>query len=112
MFETGKKKIKVVDLLAPYAKAGKVGCRRDGVGDVIRKGSDTKTWQRSKEDWSAFDGVARAPRSLAKDPWLEMKESGVIDTTELVFADERAPRAARHAPSTVGPDHGEYPREG
>jgi F-type H+-transporting ATPase subunit beta len=82
IFETG---IKVVDLLAPYAKGGKVGL-------------------------SAFCGVGERSRE-GNDLWLEMTESGVIDKTMLVFGQMNEPPGARMRVALSGLTMAEYFRE-
>src|SRR5919106_720119 len=82
MFETG---IKVVDLLAPYAKGGKVGLFGGaGVGKTVLIQELIHNLAQEHEGLSAFCGVGERSRE-GNDLWLEMKESGVIDKTMLVF---------------------------
>ncbi len=83
MFETG---IKVVDLLAPYAKGGKVGLFGGaGVGKTVLIQELIHNLAQEHGGLSAFCGVGERSRE-GNDLWLEMKESGVIDKTMLVFA--------------------------
>src|SRR5215217_2178941 len=78
IFETG---IKVVDLLAPYAKGGKVGLFGGaGVGKTVL----IQNLAKEHGGLSAFCGVGERSRE-GNDLWLEMTESGVIDKTMLVF---------------------------
>src|SRR3954454_8166620 len=82
MFETG---IKVVDLLAPYAKGGKVGLFGGaGVGKTVLIQELINNLAQEHGGLSAFCGVGERSRE-GNDLWLEMKESGVIDKTMLVF---------------------------
>ena len=110
MFETG---IKVVDLLAPYAKGGKVGLFGGaGVGKTVLIQELIHNLAKEHGGLSAFCGVGERSRE-GNDLWLEMKESGVLDKTMLCLrADERAARRA-HARRAVGPDDGRVlPRPG
>jgi len=82
MFETG---IKVVDLLAPYAKGGKVGLFGGaGVGKTVLIQELIHNIAQEHGGLSAFCGVGERSRE-GNDLWLEMKESGVLDKTMLVF---------------------------
>ena len=110
MFETG---IKVIDLLAPYAKGGKVGLFGGaGVGKTVLIQELIHNLAKEHGGLSAFCGVGERSRE-GNDLWLEMKESGVLDKTMLVLrADERAARGA-HARRAVRPDDGRIlPRPG
>jgi F-type H+-transporting ATPase subunit beta len=87
MFETG---IKVVDLLAPYAKGGKVGLFGGaGVGKTVLIQELINNLAQEHGGLSAFCGVGERSRE-GNDLWLEMTESGVIDKTMLVFGQMRA----------------------
>src|SRR6202050_1734220 len=92
MFETG---IKVIDLLAPYAKGGKVGlfCGA-GVGKTVLIQELSHTLAKEHGGLSAFCGVGERSRE-GNDLWLEMKESGVLDKTMLVFGQMNEPPGAR-----------------
>jgi F-type H+/Na+-transporting ATPase subunit beta len=82
VLETG---IKVIDLLAPYAKGGKVGLFGGaGVGKTVLIQELIRNIAEEHEGLSAFVGVGERSRE-GNDLWLEMKESGVIDKTMLVF---------------------------
>src|SRR3954465_9590958 len=82
MFETG---IKVIDLLAPYAKGGKVGLFGGaGVGKTVIIQELINNLAQEHGGLSAFCGVGERSRE-GNDLWLEMTESGVIDKTMLVF---------------------------
>ena len=88
ILETG---IKVVDLLAPYAKGGKVGLFGGaGVGKTVLIQELIRNIAEEHEGLSAFCGVGERSRE-GNDLWLEMKESGVIDKTMLVFGQMNEP---------------------
>jgi F-type H+-transporting ATPase subunit beta len=92
MFETG---IKVVDLLAPYAKGGKVGLFGGaGVGKTVLIQELIHNLATEHGGLSAFCGVGERSRE-GNDLWLEMKESGVLDKTMLVFGQMNEPPGAR-----------------
>ena len=92
MFETG---IKVIDLLAPYAKGGKVGLFGGaGVGKTVLIQELIHNLAKEHGGLSAFVGVGERSRE-GNDLWLEMKESGVIDKTMLVFGQMNEPPGAR-----------------
>jgi F-type H+-transporting ATPase subunit beta len=92
MFETG---IKVIDLLAPYAKGGKVGLFGGaGVGKTVLIQELIHNLAKEHGGLSAFCGVGERSRE-GNDLWLEMKESGVLDKTMLVFGQMNEPPGAR-----------------
>src|SRR5215208_7705707 len=92
MFETG---IKVIDLLAPYAKGGKVGLFGGaGVGKTVLIQELIHNLAQEHGGLSAFCGVGERSRE-GNDLWLEMTESGVIDKTMLVFGQMNEPPGAR-----------------
>src|SRR5438067_3600296 len=92
MFETG---IKVIDLLAPYAKGGKVGLFGGaGVGKTVIIQELIRNLAEEHEGLSAFCGVGERSRE-GNDLWLEMKESGVLEKTMLVFGQMNEPQGAR-----------------
>jgi F-type H+/Na+-transporting ATPase subunit beta len=108
MFETG---IKVVDLLAPYAKGGKVGLFGGaGVGKTVIIQELIRNIGEEHEGLSAFCGVGERSRE-GNDLWLEMKESGVIDKTMLVFGQMNEPPGARMRVALSGLTMAEYFRE-
>src|SRR5918993_1264419 len=108
MFETG---IKVVDLLAPYAKGGKVGLFGGaGVGKTVLIQELINNLAQEHGGLSAFVGVGERSRE-GNDLWLEMKESGVIDKTMLVFGQMNEPPGARLRVSLSGLTIAEYYRE-
>jgi F-type H+-transporting ATPase subunit beta len=108
MFETG---IKVVDLLAPYAKGGKVGLFGGaGVGKTVLIQELIHNLAKEHGGLSAFCGVGERSRE-GNDLWLEMKESGVIDKTMLVFGQMNEPPGARMRVALAGLTMAEYFRE-
>src|SRR5215207_159569 len=108
MLETG---IKVVDLLAPYAKGGKVGLFGGaGVGKTVLIQELIRNIAEEHEGRSAFCGVGERSRE-GNDLWLEMKESGVLDRTMLVFGQMNEPPGARLRVALSGLTMAEYFRE-
>jgi F-type H+-transporting ATPase subunit beta len=108
MFETG---IKVVDLLAPYAKGGKIGLFGGaGVGKTVLIQELINNLAQEHGGLSAFCGVGERSRE-GNDLWLEMKESGVIDKTMLVFGQMNEPPGARMRVALSGLTMAEYYRE-
>jgi F-type H+-transporting ATPase subunit beta len=108
MLETG---IKVVDLLAPYAKGGKVGLFGGaGVGKTVLIQELIRNIAEEHEGLSAFCGVGERSRE-GNDLWLEMKESGVLDKTMLVFGQMNEPPGARLRVALSGLTMAEYFRE-
>src|SRR3954464_7133873 len=119
MFETG---IKVVDLLAPYAKGGKVGLFGGaGVGKTVLIQELINNLAQEHGGLSAFCGVGarsreghhlRGERSReGNDRCLEMTESGVIDKTILVFGQMNEPPGARMRVALTGLTMAEYFRD-
>jgi F-type H+/Na+-transporting ATPase subunit beta len=108
MFETG---IKVVDLLAPYAKGGKVGLFGGaGVGKTVIIQELIHNLAQEHGGLSAFCGVGERSRE-GNDLWLEMTESGVIDKTMLVFGQMNEPPGARMRVALTGLTMAEYFRD-
>ncbi|HEY6948907.1 MAG TPA: F0F1 ATP synthase subunit beta [Gemmatimonadales bacterium] len=108
ILETG---IKVVDLLAPYAKGGKVGLFGGaGVGKTVLIQELIRSIAEEHEGLSAFCGVGERSRE-GNDLWLEMKESGVIDKTMLVFGQMNEPPGARLRVALSGLTMAEYFRD-
>jgi F-type H+/Na+-transporting ATPase subunit beta len=108
MFETG---IKVIDLLAPYAKGGKVGLFGGaGVGKTVIIQELIHNLAQEHGGLSAFCGVGERSRE-GNDLWLEMKESGVIDKTMLVFGQMNEPPGARMRVALAGLTMAEYFRD-
>jgi len=91
-FETG---IKVVDLLCPYAKGGKIGLFGGaGVGKTVIIMELINNVAQEHGGYSVFGGVGERTRE-GNDLWLEMKESGVIDKAALVYGQMNEPPGAR-----------------
>ncbi len=108
MFETG---IKVIDLLAPYAKGGKVGLFGGaGVGKTVIIQELIHNLAQEHGGLSAFCGVGERSRE-GNDLWLEMKESGVLEKTMLVFGQMNEPPGARMRVALSGLTMAEYFRE-
>jgi F-type H+-transporting ATPase subunit beta len=108
ILETG---IKVIDLLAPYAKGGKVGLFGGaGVGKTVLIQELIRSIGEEHEGLSAFCGVGERSRE-GNDLWLEMKESGVIEKTMLVFGQMNEPPGARLRVALSGLTMAEYFRE-
>ena len=92
MLETG---IKVVDLLAPYAKGGKIGLFGGaGVGKTVLIMELIRNVAYEHGGYSVFAGVGERSRE-GNDLWHEMSESGVINKTALVFGQMNEPPGAR-----------------
>jgi F-type H+/Na+-transporting ATPase subunit beta len=108
MFETG---IKVIDLLAPYAKGGKVGLFGGaGVGKTVIIQELIHNLAQEHGGLSAFCGVGERSRE-GNDLWLEMKESGVLEKTMLVFGQMNEPPGARMRVALSGLTMAEYFRD-
>ena len=91
-FETG---IKVVDLLCPYAKGGKIGLFGGaGVGKTVIIMELINNVAQQHGGYSVFGGVGERTRE-GNDLWHEMKESGVIDKAALVYGQMNEPPGAR-----------------
>jgi len=92
MFETG---IKVIDLLEPYSKGGKTGLFGGaGVGKTVIIMELIHNIAKQHGGFSVFGGVGERTRE-GNDLWLEMKESGVLEKTSLVFGQMNEPPGAR-----------------
>jgi F-type H+-transporting ATPase subunit beta len=108
IFETG---IKVIDLLAPYAKGGKVGLFGGaGVGKTVLIQELINNIAQEHGGLSAFCGVGERSRE-GNDLWVEMTESGVIDKTMLVFGQMNEPPGARMRVALSGLTMAEYFRD-
>ena len=108
IFETG---IKVIDLLAPYVKGGKVGLFGGaGVGKTVLIQELIRNIAEEHEGLSVFAGVGERTRE-GNDLWLEMTESGVIEKTALVFGQMNEPPGARLRVGLSGLTMAEYFRE-
>ncbi|MBW1806720.1 MAG: F0F1 ATP synthase subunit beta [Deltaproteobacteria bacterium] len=91
-FETG---VKVIDLLEPYMKGGKIGLFGGaGVGKTVIIMEMIHNVATKHGGYSVFGGVGERTRE-GNDLWLEMKESGVIDSTALVYGQMNEPPGAR-----------------
>ncbi|RME59447.1 MAG: F0F1 ATP synthase subunit beta [Candidatus Dadabacteria bacterium] len=92
IFETG---IKVIDLLCPYLKGGKIGLFGGaGVGKTVIIMELINNLAKEHGGYSCFGGVGERTRE-GNDLWLEMKESGVIDKACLVYGQMNEPPGAR-----------------
>ncbi len=92
VFETG---IKVIDLLEPYSKGGKTGLFGGaGVGKTVIIMELIHNIAKEHGGYSVFAGVGERTRE-GNDLWLEMKETGVIDKTCMVFGQMNEPPGAR-----------------
>jgi F-type H+-transporting ATPase subunit beta len=108
IFETG---IKVVDLLAPYAKGGKVGLFGGaGVGKTVLIMELIHNIAREHGGYSVFAGVGERTRE-GNDLYLEMSESGVISKTALVYGQMNEPPGVRMRVGLSGLTMAEYFRD-
>lgn len=108
MLETG---IKVIDLLAPYAKGGKIGLFGGaGVGKTVLIQELIHNVATESGGYSIFTGVGERSRE-GNDLWIEMKESGVLDKTALVFGQMNEPPGARMRVAETGLTMAEYFRD-
>ena len=103
--------IKVVDLLAPYSKGGKIGLFGGaGVGKTVLIQELIRNIATEHGGFSVFAGVGERTRE-GNDLWLEMKESGVISKTALVFGQMNEPPGARARIALTGLSIAEYFRD-
>ena len=108
IFETG---IKVVDLLAPYVKGGKTGLFGGaGVGKTVIIMELINNIAMEHGGRSVFCGVGERTRE-GNDLWLEMKESGVLQSTSLVYGQMNEPPGARLRVGLSGLTMAEYFRD-
>ncbi|TDI98244.1 MAG: F0F1 ATP synthase subunit beta [Deltaproteobacteria bacterium] len=108
MFETG---IKVIDLLAPFLKGGKIGLFGGaGVGKTVLLMELINNVGKEHGGVSVFAGVGERTRE-GNDLWMEMKESGVIKNTGLVFGQMNEPPGARARVALTGLTLSEYFRD-
>ncbi|MEI7812031.1 MAG: F0F1 ATP synthase subunit beta [Ignavibacteria bacterium] len=108
MFETG---IKVIDLLEPYTKGGKTGLFGGaGVGKTVVIQELINNIAMHHGGFSVFAGVGERTRE-GNDLWLEMKESGVLSKTCLVFGQMNEPPGARLRVGLTGLTMAEYFRD-
>ncbi|UMZ75103.1 F0F1 ATP synthase subunit beta [Natranaerofaba carboxydovora] len=108
ILETG---IKVLDLLNPYSRGGKIGLFGGaGVGKTVLIMELIRNIAYEHGGYSVFAGVGERTRE-GNDLWLEMKESGVIDKTALVFGQMNEPPGARQRVGLTGLTMAEYFRD-
>lgn len=108
IFETG---IKVIDLIEPYSKGGKTGLFGGaGVGKTVIIQELIHNIAKQHGGYSVFAGVGERTRE-GNDLWLEMKESGVLDKTALVFGQMNEPPGARLRVGLTGLTIAEYFRD-
>ena len=108
IFETG---IKVIDLLAPYARGGKIGLFGGaGVGKTVLIQELIHNIATNHGGYSIFTGVGERTRG-GNDLWREMKESGVLEKTALVFGQMNEPPGARMRVPLTGLTMAEYFRD-
>ncbi len=108
VLETG---IKVIDLLEPYSKGGKTGLFGGaGVGKTVLIQELIRNIATEHGGYSVFAGVGERTRE-GNDLWREMKESGVIDKTALVFGQMNEPPGARQRIGLTGLSIAEYFRD-
>ncbi|APF19775.1 ATP synthase subunit beta [Caldithrix abyssi DSM 13497] len=108
VLETG---IKVIDLLEPYSKGGKTGLFGGaGVGKTVLIMELIRNIATEHGGFSVFSGVGERTRE-GNDLWLEMKESGVLSKTALVFGQMNEPPGARQRVGLTGLTIAEYFRD-
>lgn len=108
ILETG---IKVVDLIAPYARGGKIGLFGGaGVGKTVLIMELIHNIATEHGGYSVFSGVGERTRE-GNDLWTEMTESGVIDKTALVYGQMNEPPGARMRVGLTGLTMAEYFRD-
>jgi len=108
MFETG---IKVIDLLEPYTRGGKTGLFGGaGVGKTVLIMEMIHRVAEQHGGYSVFAGVGERTRE-GNDLWLEMKDSGVIDKTALIYGQMTEPPGARFRVGLSGLTVCEYFRD-
>jgi len=107
-FTTG---IKVVDLLAPYARGGKIGLFGGaGVGKTVLIMELINNIAKQHGGFSVFAGVGERTRE-GNDLWMEMKESGVLDKAALVYGQMNEPPGARARVALTALSVAEYFRD-
>ena len=108
VFETG---IKVIDLLAPFLKGGKIGLFGGaGVGKTVLLMELINNVAKESGGYSFFAGVGERSRE-GNDLYMEMKESGVLNKTGLVFGQMNEPPGARARVALTGLTQAEYFRD-
>ncbi len=108
LLETG---IKVIDMLEPYTKGGKTGLFGGaGVGKTVLIMELIRNIATEHGGYSVFSGVGERTRE-GNDLWLEMKESGVLEKTALIFGQMNEPPGARQRVGLTGLTTAEYFRD-
>ncbi len=108
ILETG---IKVIDLIEPYLKGGKIGLFGGaGVGKTVLIQELIRNIAKEHGGFSVFAGVGERTRE-GNDLWREMKESGVIENTAMVFGQMNEPPGARQRVALTGLTIAEYFRD-
>jgi F-type H+-transporting ATPase subunit beta len=108
MLETG---LKVIDLITPFTKGGKIGAYGGaGVGKTVIIMELIHNIATAHGGYSVFAGVGERSRE-GNDLWLEMKRSGVLDKTMLVFGQMNEPPGVRARVGLTGVTMAEYFRE-
>ncbi|OQA23064.1 MAG: ATP synthase subunit beta [Actinobacteria bacterium ADurb.Bin346] len=108
LFQTG---VKVIDLLCPFVKGGKIGMFGGaGVGKTVIIMELIHNIATEHGGFSVFSGVGERTRE-GNDLWLSMKESGVLDKTALVFGEMNEPPGARLRVGLTGLTMAEYFRD-
>ncbi|TRZ95917.1 MAG: F0F1 ATP synthase subunit beta, partial [Dehalococcoidia bacterium] len=108
MLETG---LKVIDLITPFTRGGKIGAYGGaGVGKTVIIMELIHNIATEHGGFSVFAGVGERSRE-GNDLWLEMKESGVIDKTMMVFGQMNEPPGVRARIGLTGVTMAEYFRE-
>ncbi len=108
IFETG---IKVIDLVAPFVRGGKVGLFGGaGLGKTVLIQELIRNVAREHQGNSVFAGVGERTRE-GNDLWIEMTESGVLEDTALVFGQMNEPPGARLRVALTGLTMAEYFRD-
>jgi F-type H+/Na+-transporting ATPase subunit beta len=108
ILETG---IKVVDLLAPYSKGGKIGLFGGaGVGKTVIIQELIRNIATEHGGFSVFAGVGERTRE-GNDLWIEMNESGVVNKTALIYGQMNEPPGARLRVGLTGVTVAEYFRD-
>ncbi len=108
MFETG---MKVIDLIQPFSRGGKIGLFGGaGVGKTVLITELIHNIATEHGGYSVFAGVGERTRE-GNDLWLEMKESGVLERTALVFGQMNEPPGARARVGLTGLTAAEYFRD-
>jgi len=108
LYETG---LKVIDLVAPFTRGGKIGVYGGaGVGKTVIIQELIRNIAAEHGGYSVFTGVGERSRE-GNDLWVEMRESGVIDKTVLVFGQMNEPPGVRLRVGLTGLSMAEYFRD-